>query len=171
MRHTFGSLLSRGGVAPRTAPRTAQAAMRHSTVDLTMNVYTDPKLLDVAGAVESLPSLPLGPEDGQSTALRVELSATGTEDSRASRFAPEFAPTAGKPCILGSVLDKATTFGDEDERGESVAASACPVNRKSPLTSGVNGLHQEADFGAGPFRRRPAVPREGHVCEPPHPIS
>ena len=33
--------------------------MRHSTIDLTMNVYTDPKLLDVAGAVESLPSLPL----------------------------------------------------------------------------------------------------------------
>ena len=34
--------------------------MRHSTIDLTMNVYTDPKLLDVAGAVESLPGLPLG---------------------------------------------------------------------------------------------------------------
>jgi hypothetical protein len=27
--------------------------MRPSTIDLTMNVYTDPKLLDVAGAVES----------------------------------------------------------------------------------------------------------------------
>ena len=26
--------------------------MRHSTIDLTMNVYTDPKLLDVAGAME-----------------------------------------------------------------------------------------------------------------------
>ena len=46
MRHTFGTLLSKGGVTPRTA----QAAMRHSTIDLTMNVYTDPKLLDVAGA-------------------------------------------------------------------------------------------------------------------------
>ena len=56
MRHTFGTLLSKGGVTPRTA----QAAMRHSEIDLTMNVYTDPKLLDVAGAVESLPALPLG---------------------------------------------------------------------------------------------------------------
>ena len=46
IRHTFGTLLSKGGVTPRTA----QAAMRHSTIDLTMNVYTDPKLLDVAGA-------------------------------------------------------------------------------------------------------------------------
>ncbi|MCX7409352.1 MAG: hypothetical protein NTZ32_14835 [Planctomycetales bacterium] len=31
-------------------PRTAQDAMRHSNIDLTMNVYTDPKLLDVQGA-------------------------------------------------------------------------------------------------------------------------
>ena len=46
MRHTFGTLLSKGGVTPRTA----QAAMRHSEIDLTMNIYTDPKLLDVAGA-------------------------------------------------------------------------------------------------------------------------
>jgi integrase/DNA-directed RNA polymerase specialized sigma24 family protein len=45
LRHTFGTLLSKGGVTPRTA----QAAMRHSTINLTMNVYTDPKLLDVAG--------------------------------------------------------------------------------------------------------------------------
>ena len=56
IRHTFGTLLSANGVTPRTA----QACMRHSTIDLTMNVYTDPKLLDVAGAVESLPALPLG---------------------------------------------------------------------------------------------------------------
>ena len=51
-RHTFGTLLSKAGVAPRTA----QAAMRHSGIDLTMNVYTDPKLLDVAGAMEALPT-------------------------------------------------------------------------------------------------------------------
>jgi len=37
--HTFDTLLSKGGVSPRTA----QAAMRHSKIDLTMNVYTDPK--------------------------------------------------------------------------------------------------------------------------------
>ncbi|MCX7393177.1 MAG: tyrosine-type recombinase/integrase [Planctomycetales bacterium] len=53
LRHTFGTLLSKSGVAPRTA----QAAMRHGTIDLTMNVYTDPKLLDVQGALDSLPSL------------------------------------------------------------------------------------------------------------------
>ncbi len=53
LRHTFGTMLSMAGVAPRVA----QAAMRHSSIDLTMNVYTDPRLLDVQGAVESLPQI------------------------------------------------------------------------------------------------------------------
>ena len=34
LRHSFGTLLSKGGVSPRTA----QAAMRHSKIDMTMNV-------------------------------------------------------------------------------------------------------------------------------------
>ena len=46
LRHSYCTLLAAGGVAPRTA----QAAMRHSSIDLTMNVYTDPKVLDIAGA-------------------------------------------------------------------------------------------------------------------------
>jgi len=33
----------------------AQAAMSHSSIDLTMQVYTDPRLLDVAGALGALP--------------------------------------------------------------------------------------------------------------------
>ena len=37
--------------------RPAQAALRHSSLDLTMNVYTDPELLDVAKAMEALPDL------------------------------------------------------------------------------------------------------------------
>ena len=53
LRHTFGTHLSKNGVAPRTT----QAAMRHSSLGLTMNVYTNPELLAVAGAVEALPRL------------------------------------------------------------------------------------------------------------------
>ena len=33
--------------------------MRHSDINLTMNIYTDPRLLDVAGAMDALPLLPL----------------------------------------------------------------------------------------------------------------
>ncbi len=58
LRTTFGTLLSKGGVPLRTA----QAAMRHSDPSLTANVYTDPKLLDVSGALDALPTLaPPGP--------------------------------------------------------------------------------------------------------------
>ena len=46
LRQTFGTMLSTNGVAPRTA----MSAMRHSSIDLTMSVYTDPRLLDVYGA-------------------------------------------------------------------------------------------------------------------------
>ena len=78
LRHSFGTLLSKGGVAPRTA----QAALRHSKIDLTMNLYTDPKLLDVHGALDSLPSL-----DGwklSPVSNRASIRATGTDDRNAS---------------------------------------------------------------------------------------
>ena len=54
LRHTFATHLVAAGVAPRVA----QAAMRHSSLELTMQLYTDPRLLDVAGALAALPALP-----------------------------------------------------------------------------------------------------------------
>jgi hypothetical protein len=68
-------------LVPRRLPtgvplRTAQDAMRHSDPSLTANVYTDPKLLDVAGAVASLPDLPLGMSDR--TVERVATHSTPT---------------------------------------------------------------------------------------------
>jgi integrase len=53
MRHSTGTHLSAAGVSPRTA----QAVMRHSDIQLTMRTYTDERLLDAAGAVELLPDL------------------------------------------------------------------------------------------------------------------
>ncbi len=70
LRHTFGTNLSKAGVSPRVA----QAAMRHSSIDLTMNVYTDPRLLDVQGAVESLPSMTL-PSDRTENRQRIAVGA------------------------------------------------------------------------------------------------
>ena len=37
------------------------AAMRHSRIELTMNLYTDPALLDIAGAVNALPNFTTKP--------------------------------------------------------------------------------------------------------------
>jgi integrase len=51
LRTTFCSLLSKAGVQPKTV----QLAMRHGSIDLTMETYTDPALLDLHSAVSSLP--------------------------------------------------------------------------------------------------------------------
>ena len=77
LRGTFATLLSKGGVAPRTA----QAAMRHSDIALTMMTYTDPKLLDVQGALDALPSLPLSDSP---MPKREAARATGTDHARSS---------------------------------------------------------------------------------------
>jgi len=135
MRTTFGTLLSKFGVTPRTA----QAAMRHSTIDLTMNTYTDPRLLDVAGAVEALPALPLGPEDGQFDSARIAVKATGTDDWQASQFAPGFAPTLDKTRILESFPGSESGSAALAFLPGVLAASPCPVNENDPLTLAVNG--------------------------------
>jgi integrase len=53
LRHTYGTMLARAGIAPRVA----MSLMRHTDMNLTMNVYTDPRVFDLAGAVEKLPGL------------------------------------------------------------------------------------------------------------------
>lgn len=57
LRTTFATHLSTTG----TAPRTAQAALRHSDIKLTMGVYTDPALLDVRDALDRLPAFAATP--------------------------------------------------------------------------------------------------------------
>lgn len=52
LRHTYGTLLSKAGVSPREA----MSLMRHTDLRLTMNVYTDPKVFNLAAAVEKLPA-------------------------------------------------------------------------------------------------------------------
>ncbi len=72
LRVTFCSHLCAAGVPLRTA----QAAMRHSKPELTANIYTDPHLLDIAGAINALPALTLpqgdtlAPGDDESIPLR-----------------------------------------------------------------------------------------------------
>ncbi len=75
MRHSTGTHLSAAGVAPRTA----QAVMRHSDIALTMNTYTDERILETSVAVESLPELPI----------------TGGSNDDARKLAPKLAPNPG----------------------------------------------------------------------------
>jgi integrase len=87
MRHTFGTMLSQNGVAPRTA----QAAMRHSKIDLTMNVYTDPRLLDVSGAMEALPAMSAVTYRPR-TSDRAKVRDTGIVGGNSARNVPPLFP-------------------------------------------------------------------------------
>ncbi|MEM6364291.1 MAG: tyrosine-type recombinase/integrase, partial [Planctomycetota bacterium] len=93
LRHSFGTHLSKAGVAPRVA----QAAMRHSDIALTMNTYTDARLLDTAAAVETLPKLDMTPD----VETPPRMVAPGV--------APDVAPNAVQPGRSGQQL---ATSGD-----------------------------------------------------------
>jgi integrase len=145
LRHTFGTLLSKGGVMPRTA----QAAMRHSKIDLTMSVYTDPTLLDVRGALDALPPLPLGSGQAKEESLR----ATGTEgDFRQDvcLVAPTVAPTQDNLVQPGASPVISAEDGREVEESESLAVSACRDKRKHPPTIPVSGCQGVGATGLEP---------------------
>ena len=129
LRHTFGTLLSKGGVAPRTA----QAAMRHSRIDLTMNVYTDPKLLDVQGALGVLPPLPL---DG--TPQRKQIAATGTDDSKSSPLAPMLAPRS-KIWTKKRSISWPATYAAGCRLTIADGSLSCSLAQVTKLTAGVDG--------------------------------
>ena len=121
LRHSFATHLSKAGVAPRTA----QAAMRHSTINLTMTTYTDATLLPVAEAVESLPALPLAaprmlPEPAPPVLAPVLALAGGPEGHIAAQNGPEEGGKEGE--------------GDETEKAETPAYTL--ANR--PFGDGVS---------------------------------
>ncbi len=146
MRTTFGTLLSKTG----TAPRTAQAAMRHSDIKLTMGVYTDPRLLDVRGAVEKLPSLPL--PTGTNTTEVGAVPAAEIDprlEDHADSVAPAVAPTR---CNSGHFEASVGTQGsvDEPQTVDGVSGgNAGNVNEKPPVTFGVIGGHRGSSSRAG----------------------
>jgi integrase len=131
LRTTFGTLLSRGGVPLRTA----QAAMRHADPSMTANVYTDPKLLDVCGALDVLPTLPL---DGGATATtkRMQAIATATCDERA--VALLVAQTADKRGATVGTADKMNTGQPELTIVDAFVVSAEIDKPSATLTSDDN---------------------------------
>src|SRR5262249_33666303 len=136
LRTTFGTLLSKGGVAPRTA----QAAMRHSDIKLTMGVYTDPKLLDVRGALDVLPQLPLG--DTPAAKERATGTAEPSPGPGPRKFAPKF---AGNRCKLAQTETTAVNpgVGGSQTGGIGLAdVTSTPDKARGPLTSPVGGPRQ-----------------------------
>ncbi len=119
LRGTFCTMLSTTG----TAPRTAQAAMRHSNIGLTMNTYTDPRLLAVREAVERLP----------------EMNAKSSLPTSESDSVHDCARTGGPN---GHFLTLAGTMKAESKYASNerlTDGNPCFVNEKPPVTSGVTG--------------------------------
>ena len=130
LRTTFGTLLSKGGVNPRTA----QSAMRHSTIDLTMNVYTDPRLLDVHDAVETLPALPL---DGGQSIIPNVARGTGTDDLPLCAVAPAVAPTPDSSSEFGSIAGKRAPVPGRFSELAEIVLNAGNIKRSALLTTAV----------------------------------
>ncbi len=145
LRGTFATLLSKGGVAPRTA----QAAMRHSTIDLTMNTYTDPKLLDVCGALDALPSLNL---NGSPSTERNAMRATGTDDRDFLRStdSPTNSPDAGKSSLLGSFAVIASENADRRTTRKANAENITIPSEKALFAGFANKASQVGMTGFEP---------------------
>ncbi len=132
LRTSFGTHLSKGGVTPRTA----QAAMRHSTIDLTMNTYTDPRLLDVHGALDSLPALPLGAEPQSARATGTDGKCTNAINSVVSDVALDSARRGDllartvRMAVEGNPTIDATERDLTPESGDSCDNLATPVTHR-----------------------------------------
>ncbi|MBI5761430.1 MAG: hypothetical protein HZA46_23215 [Planctomycetales bacterium] len=96
-----------------------------------MNVHTDPKLFDLHGTVESLPSL--SPADSRNV-----MAATDTDNVRPSAVAPTVALTSDFSCNSESTADTTVSTRQPSAAVTNLNATASGVNEKSSLTTGVN---------------------------------
>lgn len=157
LRHTFITNMVKSGMNPKTA----QSLARHSTIDLTMNVYTSLTVHDQASALASLPAVP---------PLSLPISEPGTLRA-AGTYGPKKVPTmvpsgAESGAIhlsshASEIAPNCTTNG----RGKADKSSA--ENARNPVKNGVSctDSHRSASnfqaeregFSALPTGRSPFV--------------
>jgi integrase len=130
LRHTFATHLVAAGVAPRTA----QAALRHSSLELTMQHYTDPRLLDVVGALDSLPALP--------------SAGMSTEPVRAVGAGPAVAVALGVALDAGNARQNVSSRGRES--GRRPAGDKNGKRTKSPKNCVIPAQTEERAKGLEP---------------------
>ncbi|TXT38593.1 MAG: hypothetical protein FD138_328 [Planctomycetota bacterium] len=94
------------------------AMMRHSSIDLTMNVYTDPRLLDVQGAVDSLPQISMTTEPNKNR----QRMAAGAENFSPSAVAvlvavpTDFSSDSQSTAVTYSVISSEMSGSPEMQR-------------------------------------------------------
>jgi len=134
LRHTFGTMLSKAGVSPRVA----QAAMRHSSLDLTMNLYTDPRMLDVQGAVESLPEFSVTNEPTENR----QRIAAGAETLRPSAVTPTVTPAADFSSVLQSTPVTYGVISSESPKTHNTPRNAVVFDENENGTAGIRTQNQ-----------------------------
>jgi integrase len=128
LRHTYGSLLAKAGIAPRVA----MSLMRHTDLRLTMNVYTDPRIFDLAGAVEKLPAI--APME------RAVAMAAGTDNTNGSNGAGEKSVTTSSAPIGGCLAPTGKT-GVTIDRALTLVTDR---DRQQKTPSGMDGVIKRA---------------------------
>ena len=135
LRHTFISIVGKSGATAKEVQRLA----RHSTVALTLDVYTHLGLNDERRAVENLPELHRTDQDRRAAALKtgtddrpVRLTENGQEQLT-PKLTPFLTPTAFSGC------NRSATIGNEpDDLGENGTAAKRVNDRQ--LDSGNDRL-------------------------------
>jgi hypothetical protein len=123
-----------------------------------MNVYTDPNLLDVRGALDALPSLPVDGEQGN----RQALLATGTEGVATpspNLVAPTVAPNGCNRGQSRTTAAKTAVDGKPAVKGNQLGVSNSADKRKHPPTFPVNGCQ-----GVGATGLEPVTPSVSSWC-------
>ncbi len=135
LRHSFATLLSAGGAAPRVA----QAALRHSDIGLTMNVYTDPRLLDISSALTQLPKLSLN----YSPTHRPPTLQRQARDRKRSKNA-----LSEKPVAVLVAVDSGQPGNLEQFGANSTLREVERANQKTPRKQAFSGVSQGVADGA-----------------------
>ena len=110
-----------------------------------MNVYTDPRLLDVAGAVDALPDLRIDDADF-TTITESSLRATGTDDE--SLVAPTVAPNLVQHCTSESTADILAFESSTVEGAETPEKSNVSRGSEEWAMRGSNPRHPRCKRGA-----------------------
>jgi integrase len=134
LRYTYGTWLAKSGVAPRVA----MELMRHTDIRLTTNLYTDPTLLNVAGAIEGMPTLKDKREEEA-------LKATGTDNASAEKV---------EKTHIKSRLPIALIRGKDRPRGTLLGQKMDTEVSKMPRNSHIyGGGHGPASETVSSFNR------------------
>ncbi len=136
LRHTFITNMVKSGISPKAA----QSLARHSTIDLTMNVYTSLTVHDQASALASLPPIPAF--DGPKTRAGA-LQATGTNGPER---VPTVVPRGAENGAVRLASEASEPAPDCTEHSQDNGDARRSENARNPRKNGGSRtrLHQSA---------------------------